>query len=157
EHNRVGPLPLRQYEGVLGGRGHGDSMPLLGERALQRPAHRLLIIDQKNMTHELCSKGNSIRKQVRSATLCQPMVPPCASTTCRAAGRPRPAPSGLPVTKGSNRRLATSGVGPGPLSVTSIRTDRQEVDESPSFFSPVFFRGGVISRSLTSTSPPGPA
>ena len=41
--------------------------------------------------------------------------PPWASAACLATARPRPIPSGLPVTNGSNRVRAISAGGPGPV------------------------------------------
>ena len=46
------------------------------------------------------------------------MLPPCASATCRATARPRPTPSGLPVTNGSNNRSAISLAGQVPNRAT---------------------------------------
>ena len=69
------------------------------------------------------------------------MLPPCASATCRATAKPRPTPSRLPVTNGSNRRLATSAAGPGPESRTSTKA-RPPGAEAPTQLDPTVRTGG---------------
>src|SRR5204863_59221 len=81
-----------------------------------------------------------MRKHVLPSSRRHWMAPPCASATCRATARPRPTPSRLPVTNGSNSRAATSAAGPDPVS---------------HMFTPT--RPGGAGAAATSTRPPGPA
>src|SRR5262249_41686095 len=118
EQDGVGPLPGGEAEGVLGGGGDGDLVAFAAEGVLQGPADGLFVVDQEDVAHGVGSGGSSMRKQVRPSRP-KVMVPPWASATWRATANPRPTPSGLLVTNGSNRRAATSGGGPGPESETS--------------------------------------
>src|SRR5690606_34907724 len=124
----LGRLLPRQGERFLRGGSDLHLVPFPAERALQRPADGLLVVDHQNATHRVRASfedsapgttGNSNRKQVPSGTRDQARVPPCASASWRAVAKPNPTPTGLPVTNGSNKRAATSGGGPGPESITS--------------------------------------
>src|SRR5205823_2900750 len=60
---------------------------------------------------------SSIRNTVRPSRRSHSTLPPWASAACFATASPRPMPSSLPVTNGSNSFAAISGGGPGPVSV----------------------------------------
>ena len=55
--------------------------------------------------------------------------PPCASAACLATARPRPIPSGLPVTNGSNSRAAISAAGRGRCRKPRLQSRPLECEE----------------------------
>ena len=51
EDQHIGTLPFQQREPLFGGSGHRDRVPFAAEGALERPAHRFLIVNNENMFH----------------------------------------------------------------------------------------------------------
>ena len=64
------------------------------------------------------------RRWCRPAGRPRRAVPPCATATSRTIARPRPVPSGRPVTKGSNRLARIASGTPRPVSATSSSSGR---------------------------------
>jgi magnesium chelatase family protein len=86
-----------------------------------------LVVDHEDPAHAVVSRpggstavsGRRIANRVRPSGRDQASVPPCCSATARTTARPRPTPSGLPVTNGSASVAARSAGGPGPSSSTT--------------------------------------
>src|SRR5262249_2182299 len=144
ENDGIGSLLGRNDERLLGRSREADAMALALQGALQRPAHRLFIVDDQDVPHAFCSRGRIMRKQVRSGSRHQSMRPRWAWATWRATAKPRPMPSRLRVMNGSNNSAAISAGGPGPESATSTVHVAGPAVPAASFFI------------VTSTQPPGP-
>src|SRR5206468_2672884 len=100
-----------------------------GQEFLEGPDDGLLVVDDQDGAHARCPSytgepsGRSIQKVEPRSEVSKPAAPPWSSTMRFVSARPRPTPSGRPVTKGSKIRSRRSGGTPPPVSATLRRTD----------------------------------
>src|SRR6185312_10387515 len=105
EHHGVGPDLADPPKCLFGRRGGLDPVSLVAEELAKRPADAFLVIHHQDAAHSGSSslaRGIVSRKRVRSSILVQDSVPAWSYATRCAWASPRPTPSGLPVTNGSN-------------------------------------------------------
>src|SRR6185369_14342461 len=118
------PRPFGTGEGL-------DLEAVQRQRLLGARANVVVVFDQqdsnrKAFTHVAAAPGglalgrSTVKHAPPSSRLAARSVPPAARTSCAEITRPRPspAPAGLLLTKGSNRRARMSARMPGPVSVT---------------------------------------
>ena len=72
------------------------------------------------LAHPFIVKGSPTRNRVIPFSLFHSIDPPWAATTSFATASPKPAPSALSVTNGSNNDAATDSAGPAPESLITI-------------------------------------
>jgi hypothetical protein len=59
----IGPLLVRQREGLFGGSGHGNGVAVAAQSALERPAHRFFIVYNQDVFHRLTKSRSSFSRE----------------------------------------------------------------------------------------------
>ena len=122
QQHGVDAASVEAGQGFLAVGGEGGGMAEIGEGFGEAFSQARVVVHDQDGAHGVKSWGSSMAKRAPGAALMSWSVPLWAWTISRAMARPRPVPSGRPVTKGSNRLSRRDSGTPGPVSSTSKRS-----------------------------------